>query len=438
MTARPRDQAGQTNSREGGRGVGLSHIAFVERLAGMTDQDPMWRQTVAGFLTMRAVDAWRRQTSVGSESRVDGHPSPAGIGVARAIGEIEVQHAVRLALYHVVEALGETTPAAPHPVLVRLISYGRALEFDAEWTLAIDVHQEVLEHAERARDGYCAGQAALRLGFGHRVLARHDAALTWYSRAEQIGTASGDPGTALRARIGVGKLALDRGNYAEARTVLEDVMRTAEAAGLAEERSFALHELSDIAFRAGDHARALRLLHGALGGYTVQADLDRALNDLAVNFVELGLLDAARDAYMVVLATAQEQATRWLAMVNLLAVVGRAGDRAAVERYRRELTSASLPPGLEYGFWSQLGAAYVSLGENDEAGSALAMAVAVARKHGLHGREFEAEREIAELSGSIPERSRPVPVALPEALEAAGAVRHMRLQVYGGAEGGGG
>src|SRR5690606_11638846 len=109
---------------------------------------------------------------------------------------------------------------------------------------------------------------------------------------------------------------------------------------------------------------------------------------------------AARDAYLVVLATAQERSTGWLARLNLLTAVGPAGDRAAVERYRQELTDAALPPGLGFGFWNQLGTAYAALGDVEAAEAALTRAVAVARKHKLHGREFEAERQIAQLAES--------------------------------------
>ncbi len=432
MTADRQERLGRSDTDQLDAYASLAHMAFIDSLAAMTEGDRRWRQTVAGFLTMRAVDAWRRPALDGSDSSIPWHPQMTA-GARRAIEEIDAQHAIRLALYRVVEGLGETSPAAPHHLLVGLIGYGRALEFEAEWALAIDVHETVLEHAEWAQDGHCAGQAALRLGFGHRVLARHDVALGWYRRAEQIGIASGELGTELRGRIGIGKVALERGNYSLARVLLEEVERTAEEAGHVEERSQALHELSDIAFRAGDHTRALHLLHEALGGYTIQADRDRALNDLAVNFVELGLLDAARDAYLVVLATAQEQSTRWLAMLNLLTVVGPAGDRAAVERYRQELMDAALPPGLEFAFWNQLGTAYAALGDVEAAEAALTRAVAIAREHRLHGREFEAERQMAQLAESRSVGSRSAPIAAPEAVEIAVAVRDLRLQVCRGA-----
>ena len=64
---------------------------------------------------------------------------------------------------------------------------------------------------------------------------------------------------------------------------------------------------------------------------------DRVLNDLGASFVQLGVYSAARDAYLVVAATAQEQYMRWTAMINLLDVAADERREPVFEQYRRDL-----------------------------------------------------------------------------------------------------
>lgn len=409
--------------------AGLAHGAFVETLGGLSETDARWHRTLAGFLTMRAVDAWFARAGGGQSPRQVGRHHHAG--ARRAISAIGVGAPARALLSQIVDALAATLPASLRTVLTPLLHYGRALEFDAEWPLAIDVYGTVLHEAICNRDGSSAAQAALRLGYANRMLAQHDEAEAWYGRAGELAAAARDVAAQLLSQIGIAKVAMERGNYARARVLLGETVRQAEAVENRAVRASALHELSDLAFRNGEHGTALQLLHEALAGYRNQVDRDRALNDLAVNFAELGMLDAARDAYLVVLATAQEQTIRWVAMTNLLELAGRQSDRAAVEEYRQRLAMAALPPALEFAFWSQLGHAHVHLGDVPAAQAAFTTALRAAESHGLHGRVFETERRLAELAHGPPVAARTRTAAPAEAVEIAGAVRELREAVCG-------
>ena len=73
---------------------------------------------------------------------------------------------------------------------------------------------------------------------------------------------------------------------------------------------------------------------------------DRVLNDLGASFIQLGVYTAARDAFLVVAATAQEQYMRWTATINLLDVAVHERREPLFEQYRRDLEDATLPPTL--------------------------------------------------------------------------------------------
>lgn len=408
-------------------GSGRSHVPFMAALATLASgRHPLWQPTLAGLITMRAVDRWAGQGGPGTRCAV------ALDGARRAIGAIGAGAAVRVPLHLVVEALATTSPSVPRAVLEPLLDYGRALEFDAAWPLSLDVYETVIGHAEGRRAEPLAGQAALRLGYAHRMLAQHGEAEQWYVHAHLLARESGDAPTRLLSHVGLAKVAMARGNYARAREMLMETVAYAEALGVPIARSSALHELSDLAYRNGQYDTALRLLHDALPGYWRPFDRHRALNDMAVNFAELGLLDAARDAYLVVLVGAEEQTMRWTALTNLLELAGRRRDRAAVEAYRRQLAAAALPPVLEFTFWSQLGHAYAHLADARGAEPAFATALRVAEAYGLHGRAFETERELAVLAQRVlvaRNATPPIQPMPPAVSEIAGAIREMRESV---------
>jgi hypothetical protein len=72
---------------------------------------------------------------------------------------------------------------------------------------------------------------------------------------------------------------------------------------------------------------------------------------LGSSFAQLGVYSAARDAFLVVAATAHEQYLRWTAMINLLDIAVDEGREPTFEKYRRELEDVSLPPSLATYFY---------------------------------------------------------------------------------------
>jgi hypothetical protein len=68
-------------------------------------------------------------------------------------------------LRSVVDVMVDTRHADAHVVAPRLMAYARSLDFDARWSLAIDVYRSVIAHTEPLEDTDTAIAAHLRLGF---------------------------------------------------------------------------------------------------------------------------------------------------------------------------------------------------------------------------------------------------------------------------------
>jgi tetratricopeptide (TPR) repeat protein len=237
---------------------------------------------------------------------------------------------------------------APRIVTVapRLMAYGHALQHAASWPLAADVYRTVLAYATPVGDSETVVAANIQLGRCLRVLAEWEEALACFGCASQVAAMVGDVMSILRARIQEANVAIDRGNLPYAETLLDETILQAKESGLSEIRATAIHDRAHLAARRGRPEEAIVLGYEALKGVRNQMARDRVLNDLGATFSLLGIYSAARDAYLVVAATAQEQYMRWTAMINLLDLAADERRETVFEQYRRELEDVSLPPTL--------------------------------------------------------------------------------------------
>ena len=370
----------------------LRHLAFFEALAELEESDAAWRSTSAGLVVLRLVDAWMEH----------GPFTPGGAGwgveaVREAVNSVDAGNPARLILAGVVDAIA--TGAEPSAVTPRLLAYARALHYAAEWRLSADVYHTVLAHAHPIEESDSVIDANMQFGYCSRMLGRWDEAALAYSQAGEIAVAVGDIVKVLRARVADAKLAIDRGNLPMAESILEEtVTRATDREGkLRDVRAIALHERANVAILRGQYESAVRFAYEALDGMTNPADRDRVLLDIAAAFVELGVLSAARDALVVLAATAQEQYLRWAATVNLLEVAGREGCEPVFEQYRRQLADAPLPASLEANYYLVVGKGYAGFGRVEPARSALTKAIDVATHHAFHQLVHAAEAELREL-----------------------------------------
>src|SRR5439155_10970529 len=138
----------------------LRHVSFFEELAHMEESDPAWRAVSAGLVVMRLVDNWieRGPPVVATDAY--------GVtAVLNAVDEIPTTTPVRSILRGIVNAMVTTRIVNFHGVAPRLMAYGQVLEYDAKWTLAVDVYRTVIAHAHPVDDVDVAVAAHIRLAY---------------------------------------------------------------------------------------------------------------------------------------------------------------------------------------------------------------------------------------------------------------------------------
>ena len=319
----------------------LSHMPYFERLAELANDSTEWRSVSAALVVLRLFDSWM---TAGAEAVVEDAP---GLNAVREqIAAMDIHDTTRGLLSSIVESMVVAEQPRIVTVAPRLMAFGRAMQHAAKWPLAADIYRTVLSYATPVANADTVIQANMQLGRCLRVLAEWDESLTCFAAASQVATMTDDMMSILRARIQEANIAIDRGNLPYAETLLDDTILRAKESGLTEIRATAIHDRAHLALRKGRPEEAVVLQYEALQGVRSQMARDRVLNDLGASFSMLGVYSAARDAYLVVAATAQEQYMRWTAMINLLDLAADERRETLFEQYRRELEDVALPPTL--------------------------------------------------------------------------------------------
>lgn len=319
----------------------LSHLPYFEQLAELATDSAEWRGTSAALVVLRLFDSWMTDGAsvVASEAQ--------GLRLVREqIAAMDARDTTRGLLSSIVETMVYAEKPRIVTVAPRLLAYGRTLQQEAKWALAADVYRTVLAYTTPIESSDTVIAANMQLGRCLRVMADWEEALACFASASQIATINDDMMNILRARIQEANIAIDRGNLPYAETVLDDTIAQANEPGFSEIRATAIHDRALVAHRRGKFDDAVILQFEALKGVRNQMARDRVLNDLGASFSMLGVYSAARDAYLMVAATAQEQYMRWTAKINLLDLAADERREPVFEQYRRELEDVSLPPTL--------------------------------------------------------------------------------------------
>jgi tetratricopeptide (TPR) repeat protein len=364
----------------------LAHLPYFERLAELANDSAEWRSLSAALVVLRLFDSWM---TAGAEVVLDDSP---GLNAVRdQIAAMDFRDTTRGLLSSIVESM--VTAEQPRIVTVapRLMAYGRALQHGAKWPLAADVYRTVLSYATPVHDSDTVIQANMQLGRCLRVLAEWDESLTCFAAASQVATMTNDMMSILRARIQEANIAIDRGNLPYAETLLDETILQAKESGLQDVGATAMHDRGHLALRRGKPKEAVVWQYEAFKGVRNQMARDRVLNDLGASFVQLGVYSAARDAFLVVAATAHEQYMRWTATINLLDVSVHDRREPLFEQYRRDLESASLPPALATYYYMYVAKGYRAFDQISLATAAITRAIDIATANQLGQARFEAE-----------------------------------------------
>ena len=396
----------------------VRHLPFFEALAGLEESSAEWRATTAGLVVLRLVDSWFEEGS--SIASADAWGLNA---VREAVEEMDAGTPARTILSGVVDAVASASRADFSLIAPRLSAYGRALHFDAKWRQAADVNETLLAYAHPIDEADVCINASMQLGFCLRMLGAWDEAAAAYADAGRLAMSMGDVVGILRSQIADARLSSARGNLPRAEELLDQTIARAKSESLHDVIGLALHERAGVAHERGQYEQSIRLGYEALEHTTRDTSRDRVLADIAASFMELGVTSVARDAFLILAATGQEQYVRWTASLNLLDIAIADGSEPAFEAYRRELAQAALPIALEVNFHMLVGKGYHAFGRSDRARTSLVQAVELASQNRLNQLLFNAEQNLRQLEVGERVKSRTAVETPAEVADVANAIR---------------
>jgi tetratricopeptide (TPR) repeat protein len=368
----------------------VRHVPFLTELGDLDEGSSGWRAVSAGLVVLRLVDAWMAEGAAVVAADEWGLRS-----VQAAIDGMPAGMPARTVLRCVVEAMKSSGASDMDTIAPRLMAYARSLDLDAKWALAADVYETVIAHVHPVEQSDVAINAHIRLGFTLRALGEIDRSAAAYGAASKLASASGDLVGVLRAEIGAARIAITRGNLPEAERDLDAAILRARGQGFENVRAAALQERATVAHLRGQYDAAVRFAYEALGQMDDPINRDRLLSDIASSFYMLGARSVARDAYLVLEATAQEQYQRWVAAINLMEIASAEGSMTIFERYRRNLLEQPLPPVLQAQLHLHIGNGYLALGEVTPARAAIRKARELAEGFQFNQLLFAAEERLA-------------------------------------------
>lgn len=369
----------------------IRHQPYFDTLGSMQEDSASWRSVFAGLSVLRLVDSYGGPGSPGS---------PAGWAqlhsVRAAIEEMSEGDVIRGMLTTVLDELTKRN-AVDETVCLSLLAYGRSLDYEASWGLATDVFSTVAKIAVPEKNPRFSVEANVLVGGAARRNGDWEASARAYSQAAYIADTLGDRPGVLTVQVGIANTYLAKGNLPQAQSILDDVIVQARDQSLPEIQGMALHSRAVLMARGGEPAEALKLAHEALGLTSKPSEKDQVLVDIAGMFTALGLHESARDAHLILTATAQTKFVRWSATLNLMELASLEGNATAFDAYARELAGAPLGAWVRSHYLLFLGEGFHRFGREESAIEALEEAVVFADANQIHHIAFKAQATLGEV-----------------------------------------
>jgi tetratricopeptide (TPR) repeat protein len=278
------------------------------------------------------------------------------------------------------------------PVLPRVYAFAQLLErHHGKLALAGDAFESVIRLADPEFDAEVVMDAYDRLSFCQRKLGALDSARETSATLVKIATRQKDHARVLRGKIGIGLVAMFRGNLSEADSQFVSVAVEAQRRDLNREYAAAMHNRAVVASRGGNAADAVVLAHQALKHTSEPVARDRVLGDLAAFLVKLEQYDAAIDALRILEITAVSDEPRQVSKAILLTAAARSGNRELFETTRQELASVTFAVETHVNLMVETAKGLRLFGELDEADRLLATASETAARVGLQASITEIE-----------------------------------------------
>jgi tetratricopeptide (TPR) repeat protein len=400
----------------------IRHQIYFDTLGTLREDSAAWRCVFAGLSVLRLVDSYGDASTA---------PKPAGWAqlhsVRAAVEEMSEGDPMRGVLTAVLDEVS-TRNAVDDTVSKALMAYGRALDYEAAWSLATDVFASVAKLTKPERNARLAVEANVAVGGAARRNGDWDTSARAYSTAAYIADTLGDRAGVLTVQVGIANTYLAKGNIPQAQTILDDVIVQSRDQNLPEIQGMALHSRAAVAHQRGEKQEAVQLAHNALRLTTKPSERDVVLGDLAVGFSELGMTDAARDSYLLLTVTAQTKWVSWSATINLMELASRDGMQAEFDNYARQLKQAPMGPWLRAHYLLFFGEGLERFGRYEAATEVLSQAFEYASTNQIHSVAFRAEDAMVAIRSNR-RTSAPAPVfdSVPqEVLAAARSISELR------------
>ena len=385
----------------------IRHQVYFDTLGSMKEDSATWRSVFAGLSVLRLVDTY---SDSGSPVNPSGWAQLHSVRAAiETVHEGDPIRGVLTTVFEVATKRG----AIDETVFRSLLAYGRALDYEASWGLATDVFSTVAKLARPEKNARLAVEAHVAVGGAARRNGDWDISARAYSQAAYIADTLGDRQGVLTVQVGIANTYLAKGNLPQAETILDDVIVQARDQEFPEIQAMALHSRAAIAQRRGEHAEGVKLGYEALNLCAKPAARDAVLADIAAGLSELGMLEAARDANLILAGTSQMEWVRWQATINLMELAGREEAEDAFESYASQLAEAKLSPAHRAYFLLFRGEGLAHFGRHDDAEKNLRAAASFASGNQLHQIAFEADAALSRLQVSRTEAGREKPARVP-------------------------
>jgi tetratricopeptide (TPR) repeat protein len=399
------------------------HLVFAHRLSELAESESAVRLErypwlVAGWMTLKILERWiaydhepSLREAVAVQTAVDDLPAGTGRDVLKRI----VKH-IR----------GE--PDLGHTICMLLVLYGAVLEDEAEWMLAADVYETVIDRANRVKEPDARPTAYQRLAYCRRQLGDLRSAAKAIRDGRHAARILGDTVAELRLRLVDANLTIHRGNYPKAAQQLDEIIALARAGENRAPLAMALHDRGIVALERNEADTAIATLFEAIETYDDPTLKQRAQLDLAWAFANVGWRDVAHDALVPLYLGATLRECRLNAAINLMDLAAQSGHAADFERYRQVVEGQELPARPHANYLLVLGQAYQRFGADGAAARWYEELHTFASARGLNEHVIKAEQGLEGIAP--PTAPEPQPIG-EQAVSVAVTLRERRMALAG-------